>query len=100
MELSITNHGTKKDLIVDRQKNRHDRKTSDKTSIKPIQKSMMVNKIPIKILARDKKKKVKKVGLTQENDKHRFTLKELEEKKYHFLDSDVPNMLEDLSRKR
>ena len=64
IELSIANHGAKKDIIVDRQKNRHDGKTSDKTSIKPIQELMMVNTTPIKILARDKKKKVKKVGLT------------------------------------
>ena len=57
---------------------------------------MMVNTTPIKILVQDKKNEVKKVGPTQENEMCRFTLKELEEKKYHFLDSDVPNMLEDL----
>ena len=100
MKLSIANHGTKKDLIVDRQKETHDGKTSEKTSIKLIQKSMMVNMSPIKISARDKKKEVKEVRVTQENDRRRFTLKELEKKKYHFLNSDVPNMLEDMSRKR
>ena len=100
MELSIANHGTKKDLIIDLQKERHDGKTSDKTLIKLIQKSMMVNMSPIKISARDKKKEVKEVRVTQENDRRRFTLKELEEKKYHFLNSDVPNMLEDLLQKR
>ena len=57
---------------------------------------MTVNTTPIKILVQDKKNEVKKVGPTQENEMCRFTLKELEEKKYHFLDSDVPNMLEDL----
>ena len=31
---------------------------------------------------------------------HRFTLKKLEEKKYHFLDSNVPNMLEDILQKK
>ena len=64
MELSISNHGTKKDLIVDRQKKRHDGKISDKTSIKPIQESMMVNMDPIKISVRDKKKEVKELELT------------------------------------
>ena len=64
MELSIANHGTKKDLIVDRQKERHDGKTSDKTLIKLIQKLMMVNMSLIKISARDKKKEVKELELT------------------------------------
>ena len=64
MELSIANHGAKKDLIVDRQKKRHDGKISDKTSIKPIQESMMVNMDPIKISVRDKKKEVKELELT------------------------------------
>ena len=96
MELSIANHVFKKDLIVDRQKERHDGKRNDKTSKKPIQESMTINTAPVKISARDKKKEVKKARPIQENERRRFTLKELEEKKYHFPDSDVPNMLEDL----
>ncbi|KAL6332976.1 hypothetical protein AAG906_019991 [Vitis piasezkii] len=94
------NHGSKKDLTIDRQRERHDGKRSDKTSKKPIQESMMINMAPIKISTRDKSKEVKEVGPIQENERRRFTLKELEEKKYHFPDSDVPNMLEDLLRKR
>ena len=35
MELNIDNHGSKKDLTVDRQRERHDGKKSDKTSKKP-----------------------------------------------------------------
>ena len=57
---------------------------------------MMIITSPIKISARDKKKEVKEAGPTRENERRRFILKELEEKKYHFPDSDVPNMLEDL----
>ena len=57
MELSIANHGAKNDLIVDQQREIHNGKTSDKDSIKLIQESMTVNTTPIKILARDKKKK-------------------------------------------
>ena len=56
---------------------------------------MTTNMALIKISTRDKKKKVKEVGLIWENKRCRFTLKELEEKKYHFLEFDVPNMLED-----
>ena len=96
MELSIANHGVKKDIIIDQQRERHNGKASDKNSIKPIQESMTVNATPIKISARDKKKEVKEARPTQESERCRFTLKELEEKKYHFLDFDVPSMLEDL----
>ena len=100
MELSIANHGSKKVLTIDQQKERHNEKKSDKTSKKPIKESMTINTTPVKISAKDKKKEVKEVRVTQENDRRRFTLKELEEKKYHFLNSDVPNMLEDLLQKR
>nr|CAN66878.1 hypothetical protein VITISV_028689 [Vitis vinifera] len=56
MELSIANHNAKKDLIIDRQRKRHNGKTSDKTSIKPIQESITVNTMSIKISTLDKKK--------------------------------------------
>ena len=96
MELSITNHGSKKDLTIDHQRERHNGKMSDKTLKKPIQESMTINTTPVKISTRDKKKEVKEVGPTQENERLWFTLKEFEEKKYHFPYSDVPNILEDL----
>ena len=57
---------------------------------------MTVNMTPIKISARDKKKEVKEARPTQENERYRFTLKELEKKKYHFPYSDMPSMMEDL----
>ncbi|KAJ9678324.1 hypothetical protein PVL29_020478 [Vitis rotundifolia] len=100
MELSIANHGSKKDLTINHQREGHDGKMSDKTSKKPIQESMTINTAPVKISARDKKKKVKEAGPTQENERRRFILKELEEKKYHFPDFDVPSMLEDLLQKK
>ena len=59
----------------------------------------MVNTTLIKILVRDKKE-VKEVASTQENERRWFTLKELEEKKYHFSDSNVPSMLEDLLQRK
>ena len=73
---------------------------SDKTSKKPILESMTINTTPIKISTRDKKNEVKEDGPIQENERRQFTLKELEENKYHFPDSDVPNMLEDLLQKK
>ena len=51
-------------------------------------------------LARDKKKEGKKVRPIQENERCRFTLKELEEKRYPFPNSDVPSMFEDLLQKK
>ena len=78
------------------QRERHNGKSSDKNSIKLIQESMTVNTTPIKILAQNKKKEVKEIRPTQENERCWFTLKELEEKKYHFPDYDVPSMLENL----
>ncbi|KAJ9703018.1 hypothetical protein PVL29_004677 [Vitis rotundifolia] len=100
MELSIANHGAKKDLIIDQQREIHNGKASDTNSIKPIQESMTVNTTPIKISTRDNKKKVKEARPTQENERYRFALKELEEKKYPFPDSNVPSMLEDLLQKK
>ena len=60
----------------------------------------MINTATVKISARDKKKEVKEAELTQENKRYRFTLKELEEKKYHFPDFDMPNVLEGLLQKK
>ncbi|RVW91089.1 Transposon Ty3-I Gag-Pol polyprotein [Vitis vinifera] len=88
------------DLTIDLQRERHDGKKSDKTLKKPIEESKTINTPPVKISARDKKNVVKEAGPIQENERCRFTLKELEEKKYHFLDFDVPNMLEDLLQKK
>ena len=64
MELSIANHGSKKVLIIDQQKERHNEKKSDKTSKKSIKESMTINTTPIKISAKDKKKEVKEAGPT------------------------------------
>ena len=57
---------------------------------------MTVNTTLIKTSVRDKKNEVKEARPTQENERYRFTLKELEKKKYHFPYSDMPSMMEDL----
>ena len=64
MELSIANHGSKKVLTIDQQKERHNEKKSDKTSKKPIKESMMINTTLVKISAKDKKKEVKEARPT------------------------------------
>ena len=56
MELSIANHGSKKDLTIDRQRDKNDEKMSDKNLNKPIQESITVNTMSIKISTLDKKK--------------------------------------------
>ena len=83
--MELSNHGSKNDLIIDWKRERHDGKRSDKTSKKPIQESMTINMVPIKISTRDKKKEIKEVGPTRENERRRFILKELEEKSIIFL---------------
>ena len=45
---------------------------------------MTINTTPVKISAKDKKKEVKEAGPTRENERRRFTLKELKEKKVSF----------------
>ena len=69
MELNIANHGSKKDLTIDRKRERHDEKRSDKTSKKPIQDLMTIITTPIKILARNKNNEVKKSRPIYENER-------------------------------
>ena len=61
---------------------------------------MIVNTTPIKVLAQYKKNEVKEAKPIQENERCRFTLKELQKKMYPFFDFDVPSMLEDLLQKK
>ena len=61
---------------------------------------MTLNTTPIKKKStQDKKKKVRQTRPTYEKEMRCFILKELKKKKYHFLDSNVPIMLEDLQKK-
>ena len=49
MEIIIANHGSKKNLTIDWQRERHDGKRSDNNSKKPIQESMTINTALVKI---------------------------------------------------
>ncbi|CAL9005613.1 unnamed protein product [Prunus brigantina] len=62
---------------------------TDKPTKKPTKEAMIINTVPVKISARDKNRKVKRIESSQEVDIRGRTLKELEEKTYHFLDSNV-----------
>uniref|UniRef100_A0A2N9J370 Integrase catalytic domain-containing protein n=1 Tax=Fagus sylvatica TaxID=28930 RepID=A0A2N9J370_FAGSY len=53
---------------------------------------------PVRIFAKEKKEERMK-GPSQERERRRLMLKEMEEKTYPFPDSDVPGMLEDLLEK-
>ena len=67
--MELSNHDSKNDLIIDRKRERHDEKRSDKTSKKPIQDLMTIITTPIKILARDKNNEVKKSRPIYENER-------------------------------
>ncbi|KAH7859334.1 hypothetical protein Vadar_000532 [Vaccinium darrowii] len=85
--------------ILEKPSDKKDVKKGDKFSKGTTKDAMMVTAASVKITARDKKKEVKKEFCPVEKDK-RPTLKELQAKKYPFLDSDVLGMLEDLLEKK
>ena len=53
----------------------------------------------VKISSKENKRMEKRASPMQEREKHRLTLKEIEEKMYLFPDVDVKGMLEDLLEK-
>uniref|UniRef100_A0A2N9G5F2 Uncharacterized protein n=1 Tax=Fagus sylvatica TaxID=28930 RepID=A0A2N9G5F2_FAGSY len=91
--------GEKKSLpIAEHRKERKDVKKGYKFSKPIIKESMAIAAEPVRIFAKEKKKERTK-GPSQERERRRLTLKEMEEKTYPFPDSDVPGMLEDLLEK-
>ncbi|KAH7864675.1 hypothetical protein Vadar_032506 [Vaccinium darrowii] len=91
MEINIANHGGRNPPMVEHSKYKNGTK-SDKLSGASTEESMAVSMVPVKIPRKDKKKE------EHPRDK-RPTLKELQEKRYSFPNSDVPSMLEDLLEK-
>ena len=99
MELSLSSHG-EKGLTVDQQhKEKKDTRRGDKSSRSMVKESMAVAVEPVKISSKDNKRMEKRAGPMQEREKHRLTLKEMEEKTYPFPDADIRGMLEDLLEK-
>ncbi|KAH7858401.1 hypothetical protein Vadar_023399 [Vaccinium darrowii] len=91
MEISIANHGGENHPTVEHNKYKNG-KQSDALFGASTEESMAVSIVPLKVPRRDKKNK------ENPRDK-RPTLKELQEKRYPFPDSDVPSLLEDLLEK-
>ncbi|KAH7844624.1 hypothetical protein Vadar_030078 [Vaccinium darrowii] len=91
MEINIANHGGGNHPTVEHNKYKNGTQ-SDKLSGASIEESMAVNMVPLKVPRRDKKNE------EYPRDK-RPTLKELQEKRYPFPNSDEPSMLEDLLEK-
>ncbi|KAH7863965.1 hypothetical protein Vadar_024075 [Vaccinium darrowii] len=89
MEINIANHGGENPPTVEHNKYKNGTKSVSGAST---EESMAVSMVPLKAPRRDKK-----------NEEHprdrRPTLKELQEKRYPFPNSDVPSMLEDLLEK-
>uniref|UniRef100_A0A2N9ITV2 Uncharacterized protein n=1 Tax=Fagus sylvatica TaxID=28930 RepID=A0A2N9ITV2_FAGSY len=98
MELSLASRGEKNLPIAEHRKERKDVKKGDKSSKPVIKESMAVAAEPVRISAKEKKEDRTR-GPSQERERRRLTLKEMEEKTYPFPDSDVPGMLEDLLEK-
>jgi hypothetical protein len=98
MEISIANHGGKNPQIPDKP-NDKDVKKVEKSFKGTNKNSMVVTTAPVKISVKDKKKGDQKETRPREKD-GRPSLKELQERKYPFPDSDVPGMLEDLLEKK
>ena len=86
MELSLSSRG-EKGLPIDK-----DTKRGDKYSKSTIEESLAITTEPIHYK--------KSASLPQEKERHRPTLKEMEERTYPFLDSDVSGMLDDLLEKK
>uniref|UniRef100_A0A2N9J4N8 Uncharacterized protein n=1 Tax=Fagus sylvatica TaxID=28930 RepID=A0A2N9J4N8_FAGSY len=98
MELSLASRGEKNLPIAEHRKERKDVKKGDKSSKPVIKESMAVAAEPVRIFTKEKKEDRTR-GPSQERERRRLTLKEMEEKTYPFPDSDVPGMLEDLLEK-
>ncbi|KAM2698306.1 hypothetical protein EV1_037327 [Malus domestica] len=96
MELSIVHHG-KKEPISDYKIDKVLETKVEKAAWKSTKEAMTVNTTPVKIPTRGK---AIQTEAFRDQEMRRRTLKELEEKTYPFLDSDMVAMLDDLLDKK
>ncbi|KAA0041804.1 ty3-gypsy retrotransposon protein [Cucumis melo var. makuwa] len=96
MKLSIANRGNNDLLVLEVRKEKKEVKSAHKVSNGATKKAMVVSMTPLKFVS--KKMKVEKCQ--DEGEKRRSTLKERQEKVYHFRDSGLPDMLEQLLEKQ
>ncbi|KAM1993554.1 hypothetical protein ACFX16_009874 [Malus domestica] len=99
MELSIAHHEKKKP-ITNFKKDKVFAPNIDKTGKKPANEAFTVNDAPIKISSKTKAKEIKRGESPRTQDRYKSTLRELEKKTYHFPDSDMDAMLDDLLEKK
>ncbi|KAM2617844.1 hypothetical protein TB1_034206 [Malus domestica] len=106
MELSIANNGKKKP-ITDFKKNKVFSSNVDKIGKKPTKEAFVVNTTPIKtshapakIFSNNKAKEIMRGEPSRNQDRYKNTLRELEQKTYPFLDSNMATMLNDLLEKK
>ncbi|KAM1985029.1 hypothetical protein ACFX16_013233 [Malus domestica] len=96
MELTIAHHG-KNELIADYKNDKVLETKVEKAAWKSTKEAMTVNTAPVKIPTRGK---AIQAEAFRDQEMHKRTLKELEEKTYPFPDSDMVAMLEDLLEKK
>ncbi|KAM1724359.1 hypothetical protein ACFX11_022811 [Malus domestica] len=106
MELSITHHGKKKP-ITDFKKDKVFSPNVDKIGKKPPKEAFTVStapvktaSVPIKISSKTKVKEIKRSEPLRTQERYKSTLRELEQKAYPFLDSDMDAMFDDLLEKK
>ncbi|KAM1673327.1 hypothetical protein FF1_041585 [Malus domestica] len=106
MELSIANHG-KNELITDFKKDKVFASKVDNHGKKPTKEAFTINTTPIKtshtpvkISFKNKAKEMKRGEHSRNQDMYKNILKELVHKTYHFSDSDMAAMLNDLLEKK
>ena len=89
MELSLASRGEKNLPIAEHRKERKDVKKDDKSSKPVIKESMAVTAEPVRIFAKEKNEDRTR-GPSQERERRRLTLKEMEEKTYPFPECKQP----------
>ena len=89
MELSISSHGNMKPPVPEERKERQEVRKNDKNAKSNIKDSMNVNPTPVKISTRNVKADRKRLKGGQQRETRRSSLKEWEQKVYHFLDADI-----------
>lgn len=96
MELSISNHGNTKPPVPDERKEKREMRKNDRNLKGNVKDLMNVNLAPVKISTRNMKANEKRPDVGQQRETRRSSLKEWEQKVYPFLDTDMPEMLEQL----
>ena len=96
MEMMIANRHSKPSSLYEFKKNKGDSKKSSKLPKASMKETMTIStEEPVRISGKSRPEG-KKTSFSKETTKRRPTLKELQEKKYPFSDSDLSGMLDDL----